>query len=93
MDTGTLITIISLAGGLLISLTCLLIAFFRGDMKKFIEEKMAEAESHKDWTAEEKRNFVIKSFSEKYKIGQFILNCKKFIEVIIDISKKINYKK
>lgn len=93
MDYKALIAIIILGVLLLSSLITLLVALFRGDMKKFITEKIAEADSHSDWTGEQKRNFVIEAFKEKYKIMEFLLNAKKFIELVIKYSKEINYKK
>lgn len=92
MDSN-LIWIIVLGVLLLASLIGLLVALFNGSMKKFVVEKMAEADTHTDWTAEQKRNFVIEAFKEKYKLAEFILNCKKFIELVIKYSKEINYKK
>ena len=73
------------------------VAIVRGDMKKFIEEKMAEAEKMfpkdmEDYQAK-RRNYVIEAFNEKYKIMTIILNVKKVIEHIIELSKQINYKK
>lgn len=88
-----LIFIIILGVLLLASLIGLLVALFNGSMKKFVVEKMAEADSHKDWSAEQKRSYVIEAFKSKYKIVEFILNCKKFIELVIKYSKEINYKK
>ena len=93
MDTQTLVIIIILGIMLLCSIGGLLAALFNGSMKKFVVDKMAEADSHTDWTAEQKRNFVINSFKEKYKIMEFLLNIKKFIELVIRYSKEINYKK
>lgn len=94
MDNIQFIIPIIILGVLLLgSLVGLLIALFNGSMKKFIVEKMAEADSHADWTSEQKRNFVIETFKEKYKIMEFILNAKKFIELVIKYSKEINYKK
>lgn len=90
---SSLIWIIVLGVLLLITLIGLLVSVFNGSMKKFVVEKIAEADSHKDWTAEQKRNFVIEEFKKKYKIMEFILNCKKFIELVIKYSKEINYKK
>lgn len=91
--SSSLIWIIVLGVLLLSTLIGLLVSVFNGSMKKFVVEKMAEADSHKDWTAEQKRNFVIEEFKKKYKIMEFILNCKKFIELVIKYSKEINYKK
>ena len=93
MDVKSLVAIIVVGVLLLASLIGLLIALFNGSMKKFVVEKIAEADSHEDWTAEQKRNYVIEAFKEKYKIMEFLLNCKKFIELVIKYSKEINYKK
>lgn len=91
MDLGALCTIIVLGVVALVGIVGLLVAFFRGEMKKFIEEKMTEAEkSGKSGT--EKLQYVMDAFNEKYKIGAIILNCQKFIEQIIALSKNINAK-
>lgn len=91
MDIGTLCTIIILGIIALTGIVGLLVAFFRGEMKKFIEEKMTEAEkSGKSGT--EKLQYVIDAFNTKYKIGAIILNCQKFVEQIITLSKNINAK-
>lgn len=91
MDIGTLCTIIVLGIVALIGIIGLLVAFFRGEMKKFIEEKMTEAEkSGKSGT--EKLQYVVDAFNTKYKIGTIILNCQKFVEQIIALSKNINAK-
>ena len=68
------------------------VAIVRGDMKKFIEEKMAEAEKL-ELDGKHKLEYVIEAVKEKYKIMTIILNVKKVIEHIINISKQINYKK
>ena len=92
MDSN-LVWIIILGVLLRTTLIGLAVSLFNGSMKKFVVEKMAEADTHKDWTAEQKRNFVIEAFKEKYKIAEFVLNCRKFIELVIKYSKEINYKK
>ena len=68
------------------------VAIVRGDMKKFIEEKMVEAENL-GLSGKEKLEYVINAVKEKYKIMTIILNVKKVIEHIIELSKQINYKK
>lgn len=70
----------------------IVVAIVRGDMKKFIEEKMAEAEKLR-LSGKEKLEYVINAVKEKYKIMTIILNVKKVIEHIIELSKQINYKK
>ena len=60
-------------------------------MKKFIEEKMTEAEKSGK-SGSEKLQYVVDAFGAKYKIGSIILNCEKFVEEIIKLSKNINCK-
>lgn len=91
MDIGVLCTIIILGIIALSGIIGLLVAFFRGEMKKFIEEKMTEAEKSGKSGAE-KLQYVVDAFNEKYKIGALVLNCQKFIEQIIALSKNINCK-
>lgn len=91
MNTEAIITIVVLGISLLGTLIGLITALVRGDMKKFIEEKMIEAEQSGK-TGPEKLAYVIEEFKNKYKIVQFILNAKKFIESVIDITKQINVK-
>lgn len=91
MDVGTLCTIIVLGIVALVGVVGLLVAFFRGEMKKFIEEKMTEAEKSGKSGAE-KLQYVVDAFNAKYKIGTIILNCQKFVEQIIALSKNINCK-
>lgn len=93
MDVKALVAIIVLGVMLVAALVGLLVALFNGSMKKFVVEKMAEADSHSDWTADQKRKYVIEAFVEKYKIVAFLLNCEKFIKLVIKYSKEINYKK
>lgn len=69
-----------------------IVAIARGDMKKFIEEKMVEAENL-GLSGKEKLEYVVNAVKEKYKIMTIILNVKKVIEHIIELSKQINYKK
>lgn len=93
MDIQSLITIIILGVTLLGTLVWLGISLFNGSMKKFIVAKMAEAETHTDWTGDQKKEYVMEAFKSKYKIAEFLLNCKSFIELVIKYSKEINYKK
>ena len=73
MDVKALVAIIVLGVMLVAALVGLLVALFNGSMKKFVVEKMAEADSHLDWTADQKRKYVIEAFVEKYKIIAFLL--------------------
>lgn len=69
----------------------LLIALFRGKVKEFIKEKMYEAEQSGK-TGAEKLKYVLEELKKQYKLAELFLNCKKFIDGIIDISKHINAK-
>ena len=91
MDIKAIITIVVLGIVLLGTIIGLVTALVRGEMKKFIEEKMVEAEKSGKSGAE-KLAFVTEAFKEKYKIMQFILNAKQFIEKVIELSKQINAK-
>lgn len=68
------------------------VAIVRGDMKKFVEEKMVEAEKL-ELSGKVKLEYVLNAVKEKYKTMTIILNVKKVIEHIIELSKQINYKK
>jgi hypothetical protein len=68
------------------------VAIVRGDMKKFVEEKMVEAEKL-ELSGKVKLEYVLNAVKEKYKIMTVILDVKKVIEHIIELSKQINYKK
>ncbi len=91
MDYKLLISTIVLGVLLLGALVFLCIELFNGNMKKFVMEKIAEAEklfpkSEADYQ-EKRRNYVIEAFKEKYKIMSFCLNVKKFIELICKLFK------
>ena len=85
--------LIGLVAAILAILISLMVAAVRGEIKKLVEEKMAEAEEHKDWTAQQKLQYVLDAVKEKYKLATLVLDVGKLIEHIIDLSKKINYKK
>lgn len=91
MDYKLLITTIVLGLILLATLVFLCIELFNGNMKKFVMKKIAEAEKMfpKDMEdyQEKRRNYVIESFKEKYKIMSFCLNVQKFIELICKLFK------
>ena len=92
MDIQTLILTIILGIVALGGLIAIFIAIVRGEMKKFIEEKMVEAEQL-ELSGEKKLAYVLQAVKEKFKIVEVFLNCKKFIEHLIDLTKKINAKK
>ena len=79
MNVETIVFIVILGTILLGNIVCLVAALIRGDMKKNIQTWMIEAEQSGK-TGTEKLAYVIEEFKKKYKIAQFILNAKKFIE-------------
>ena len=92
MSQTEIISLIVLGVVCLFGVISIIVAIIRGDMKKFIKEKMAEAEKL-SMNGQQKLEYVINAVKEKYKIPELVLNIKKFIENIIEISKQINYKK
>lgn len=92
MSQTEIISLIVLGVICLAGIISIIVAIIRGDMKKFIKEKMAEAEKL-SMNGQQKLEYVINAVKEKYKIPELVLNIKKFIENIIEISKQINYKK
>lgn len=92
MSQTEIISLIVLGVVCLAGVISIIVAIIRGDMKKFIKEKMAEAEKL-SMSGQQKLEYVINAVKEKYKIPELVLNIKKFIENIIEISKQINYKK
>lgn len=91
MDYKLLITTIVLGVILVGALVFLCIELFNGNMKKFVMEKIAEAEKlfpkEEENYQEKRRNYVITAFKEKYKIMAFCLNVQKFIELICKLFK------
>ena len=69
----------------------IVIAIIRGKLKEFIKVKMAEAEASGK-SGKEKLAFVLEAIKKEYKFAELVLNCRKFIEGIIELSKKINAK-
>lgn len=98
MQIETIISLVVLGVVILASLITIIVAIVRGDMKKFIVEKMEEAEKlfedlPKEEKTKKKLQYVLEAVKEKYKIMELFLNVKKFVEYIISITKQINYKK
>ena len=91
MQVETIILLVVLGCSIIVGIGTIIIALIRGDMKKFIEAKMVEAESM-ELGGKEKLEFVLKAVKEKYKVLEIVLNVKAFIEHIIALSKKINAK-
>ena len=92
MQIETIISLVVLGVVILASLITIIVAIVRGEMKKFIIAKMEEAENLK-LDGLKKLQYVLEAVKEKYKLMELFLNVKKFVESIIEISKKINYKK
>lgn len=91
MSIETIITLIVLGVTILGGIATIIVAMVRGDMKKFIEQKMIEAEES-GLSGEKKLAYVLQAVKEKYKLMEMVLNVKKFIEHIISITKQINVK-
>lgn len=75
----------------------IVIAIARGDMQKFIKERMAEAEKlYKDLPKPEKSKaklkYVLDAVNEKYKIFKLLMNIKKFIEKAVEFHNSMNGK-
>lgn len=75
----------------------IVIAIARGDMQKFIKERMAEAEKlYKDLPKPEKSKaklkYVLDAVDEKYKLSKLFLNIKKFIEKAVEFHNSMNGK-
>lgn len=88
MEIVELVVLCALAVGGIIAI---IVAIVRGEMKKFIEEKMVEAEKL-ELAGEKKLAYVLQSVKEKYKILELLMNCRKFIERLIKLTKQINVK-
>lgn len=91
MEYNLLITTVVLGIILLATLVFLCIELLNGNMKKFVMEKIAEAEKlfpkKIEGYQEKRKNYVIEAFKEKYKIMAFCLNVQKFIELICKLFK------
>lgn len=91
MSLDTIITLIIAGISLIATIVGWVVEIRKGNLKKFVEEKMAEAEeSGKD--GKEKLNYVLEEVKAKYKVKAFVDLAKKFIEDLIDFSKKVNGK-
>lgn len=97
MSQNEIIILISLGVPVLTALVTLIVALCRGEIKKYVILCMDEAEViYKDLKKPEKSikklEYVINKVKDKYKLAEFFLNIKKFVEYIIQISKDINAK-
>lgn len=91
MTLTDIIALIVLAVITVIMIAVLIISIVNGDLRKYVEDTMKEAETM-DLSGEEKAKYVIEAVKKKYKIAAIIVNVKKIIERVIDLSKHINYK-
>ena len=92
MSIQEIITLVVLGVVVLAGVISIVIALVRGDIKKFVEEKMVEAEKL-NLNGEQKLKYVLQAVKEKYKVMEVLLNAKKLVEHIIKLTKEINYKK
>lgn len=92
MSITEILLLVALGCVIVAGIVAIVVAIVRGDMKKFIEAKMVEAEQL-DLDGAKKLQYVLEAVKEKYKLMELFLNVKKFIEKIIALSKQINYKK
>lgn len=92
MEVREIIEIISLCITTIGLIVTLFTAITKGKLKEFIIQKMEEVET-KELTSVEKFDYVVNAVKEEYKILAILINIETFIEKVIDISKKINYKK
>ena len=75
----------------------IVVAIVRGDLQKFIKEKMAEAEQlYKDMPKPEKSKaklkYVLDAVNEKYKVAKLVMNIRKFIEDAVEFYNSMNGK-
>lgn len=94
MTIGEIIELVALG----MAIVSAIIFIIRGKVKDYIVEKMEEAEKlYENETDPVKKStlklkYVIEAVKEKYKIAALIVNIKKFVEKIIEITKQINHK-
>ena len=89
MSQEALISLIVLAVVVVIGIVTIIVAAVRGEIKKFAQEKMVEAEElYKDLPKPEKSKkkleYVINAVKEKYRISDLIINITKFIKETIE---------
>ena len=91
MSIQEIIYLALLGFAILSGVITIIVALIRGELKKFVIEKMEEAEKLSG-DGKKKLDYVLNAVKEKYKVLELFLNIKKFIEKIISISKEINAK-
>ena len=85
MEIKDIIILIILGLIVIAGIVAIVVALIRGDMQKFIKEKMAEAEHlYKDMPKPDKSKaklkYVMDAVNEKYKLSKLLMNIRKFIE-------------
>lgn len=88
-----ILVLVGLGCGILAGIITIVVGIVRGEVQKFIIDKMEEAnEKYKDLPKPEKSikklQYVIDAVKEKYKIAELIMNVRKFIEKIVEIHNK-----
>lgn len=78
-------------------IVAIIVAIARGDMQKFIKEKMAEAEvlyknMPKPEKSKAKLKYVLDAVNEKYKISKLFMNIRTFIEKAVEFHNSMNGK-
>ena len=91
MEVREIIELVCLCISTIGLITTLFTAITKGKLKDFVIQKMEEVET-KELTSVEKFDYVVNAVKEEYKILAILINIETFIEKVIDISKKINYK-
>lgn len=95
IKTVALLVILALV--IFAGLWAILVAIKRGELQKFIKEKMVEAETlYKDMPKPEKSKaklkYVLDAVNEKYKVAKLFLNIRKFIEDAVKFFNSMNGK-
>lgn len=97
MELKEIIYLILLGLVILSGVVGIIYAIVRGEVKKFVVEKMQEAENRykdlpKPAKSKAKLEYVIKCVSDKYKLVDLFLNVKKFVEKIIEVANSLQRK-
>lgn len=89
--SAEILSIILTSLGLLTTIIGWVLSCVRGNIKDFILKAIEEAEATGK-SGEEKLKYVVDKVAEKYKVFSFILDVKKFVDKIIEVTKKVNAK-
>ena len=95
MSISEIVELVLLGVSVIGLISSIVISLRKGEMKEFIIAKMEEAEEKfkgdKD-KARKKLDYVINAVKEKYKLISLFSDLKRFIEKVIEATKKINTK-